>query len=222
MPLGDDNAAAQRRPGGHLAERAEAGRHRGGAAPAAPQRAAPAGRAALGGRREPARGPELRDGPPYALQGDEVYFDYRQLDKDTAGKRITIDLAVVTRAVADKAMAVLESWGIAPQRLEIEKSLDDEEGNFDLLPQSARQGGPRGLRRATVPPRRRGRAAGTVALPAHSPASEEPGGRRRLDDDGAPRRPAGGEAARGGGAAAEAGRFRGPAQAQPAGRRRAA
>lgn len=84
------------------------------------------------------------------FRAEEVYFDFRVLDRDQANKRITVDLAIVTRAFADQALARLRNWGLAPQRLEVEKSLDDGEGDFDLLPKSARQTGVRGLRRVTL------------------------------------------------------------------------
>ena len=62
------------------------------------------------------------------FRAEEVYFDYRISRRDAAAKRLEVDLVVVPRAVAERALSVLREWGLAPSRLGI------GQGDFDLLP----------------------------------------------------------------------------------------
>jgi general secretion pathway protein L len=84
------------------------------------------------------------------FQAGEVYFDYRLISKDPAGKRLTVDLAVVARSLADAAVARLSTWGLAPDRLDVVQGSAAQDVGFNLLPVSAmrREGGD--LHRATA------------------------------------------------------------------------
>ena len=84
------------------------------------------------------------------FQAGEVYFDYRLTGKDTAAKRLTIDLAVVARKLADEGVARLSSWGLPPDRLDVEADKAPADAGFNLLPQSAVKEGGRDLRRFTA------------------------------------------------------------------------
>jgi general secretion pathway protein L len=65
---------------------------------------------------------------------EEVYFDYRLVAKDPKNKRLTVDLAVVTRDLADAAIGRLRAWGIKPDRLDIEGGELNDAMDFNLLP----------------------------------------------------------------------------------------
>jgi hypothetical protein len=84
------------------------------------------------------------------FQVGEVYFDYRMTGRDTAAKRMTVELAVVTRKLADEAVARLSSWGLPPDRLDVEPDTAPSDAGFNLLPRSAVRSAGRDLRRFTV------------------------------------------------------------------------
>ena len=72
---------------------------------------------------------------------DEVYFDYRIDATDSERKRIKVDLVVVPRPIADQAVRVVRSWGLAPDRLAIDEGLVNGVTSFNLLPPGvAREG----------------------------------------------------------------------------------
>lgn len=74
------------------------------------------------------------------FKAGEVYFDYGLRAKDAANNRLTVDLVVVTRGPADAAVSQLRTWGLDPDRLDIEGS---EALDVNLLPlaSQARGGG---------------------------------------------------------------------------------
>jgi general secretion pathway protein L len=84
------------------------------------------------------------------FQAGEVYFDYRLISKDTVAKRLTADLAVVTRSLADEGVARLTAWGLAPDRLDVVQGSAAQNVGFNLLPVSAMRREGRDLHRATA------------------------------------------------------------------------
>ncbi len=70
------------------------------------------------------------------FKADEVYFDYRLLFKDAKNKRLIVDLAVVPRSMTDPVIERLQSWGIEPDRVDVEGKKADDETQFNLLPPS--------------------------------------------------------------------------------------
>ena len=68
------------------------------------------------------------------FNAEEVYFDYRLLSKDTANKRLIVDLVVVTRTLTDRVLDRLKSWNIDPDRLDVEGGKSDDGARFNLLP----------------------------------------------------------------------------------------
>lgn len=71
------------------------------------------------------------------FKADEVYFDYRLVAKDAAGKRLSVDLVVATRAFVDGALEQLAAWGIAPDRLGVQGERAAGLEGFNLLPAAA-------------------------------------------------------------------------------------
>lgn len=71
------------------------------------------------------------------FKADEVYFDYRLEGSDPERKRIKVDLVVVPRIVADQAVQLATSWGLAPDRLAAGGEPTDTARPFNLLPASA-------------------------------------------------------------------------------------
>ncbi len=71
------------------------------------------------------------------FKADEVYFDYRLEGSDPERKRITVDLVVVPRTVADQAVQLATSWGLAPDRLAAGGESAEAARPFNLLPASA-------------------------------------------------------------------------------------
>ncbi len=71
------------------------------------------------------------------FKADEVYFDYRLEGSDPERKRIKVDLVVVPRAVADQAMRLATSWGLAPDRLAAGGEPAEAARPFNLLPAGA-------------------------------------------------------------------------------------
>ena len=84
------------------------------------------------------------------FKAEEVYFDYHLLSTDSAAKRLVVDLAVVTRAQADKAIKRLAACALDPDRLEIEDGQDGSDTPFNLLSASMVRVNGGGLRRFTV------------------------------------------------------------------------
>ncbi len=73
------------------------------------------------------------------FKANEVYFDYELLNRDTANNRLTIDLVVVTRALADAAISQLRTWGLDPDRVDIAGGEASEAVDVNLLPMSSDQ-----------------------------------------------------------------------------------
>ncbi len=71
------------------------------------------------------------------FKADEVYFDYRLEGADPERKRIKVDLVVVPRTVADQAVQLATSWGLAPDRLAAGREPAEAAPPFNLLPASA-------------------------------------------------------------------------------------
>ena len=72
------------------------------------------------------------------FKADEVYFDYRLEGSDPERKRIKVDLVVVPRTVADQAVQLARSWGLAPDRLAAGGEPAEAAARpFNLLPASA-------------------------------------------------------------------------------------
>ncbi len=71
------------------------------------------------------------------FKADEVYFDYRLEGSNPERKRIKVDLVVVPRKVADQAMQLATSWGLAPDRLGAGGDPAEAARPFNLLPAGA-------------------------------------------------------------------------------------
>jgi general secretion pathway protein L len=78
------------------------------------------------------------------FNAEEVYFDYRLLSKDTAKKRLTVDLVVATRTLTDRVLDRLRGWGIDPDRIDVEGGKADDGARFNLLSSLDRARGWRG------------------------------------------------------------------------------
>jgi general secretion pathway protein L len=77
------------------------------------------------------------------FRSDEVYFDCRVASHDTQNKRIKVDLVVVAKDLADRAIGLATGWGLEPDRLALAGAPEEEE-SFNLLPAKA-GGGKRGM-----------------------------------------------------------------------------
>lgn len=71
------------------------------------------------------------------FKANEVYFDYRVVDRDAAKKRLRVDLVVVPRALADEARQMLDGWGVAPDRIGVAEPGKAPRDDVDLLPAEA-------------------------------------------------------------------------------------
>ena len=71
------------------------------------------------------------------FKSGEVYFDYRLEGSDPERKRIKVDLVVVPRTVADQAVQLATSWGLAPDRLSAGGEPAEAARPFNLLPATA-------------------------------------------------------------------------------------
>lgn len=78
------------------------------------------------------------------FKAEEVYFDYRLLSKDTANKRLIVDLVVATRTLTDRVLDRLRSWDIDPDRIDVEGGEADDGARFNLLSSLDRARGWRG------------------------------------------------------------------------------
>ncbi|MHC4984320.1 MAG: PilN domain-containing protein [Planctomycetota bacterium] len=67
------------------------------------------------------------------FRSDEVSFDCCVAAHDTQNKRIKVDLVVVAKDLADRAIGLATGWGVEPDRLAVAGSPDEEE-SFNLLP----------------------------------------------------------------------------------------
>lgn len=72
------------------------------------------------------------------FKADEVYFDYHLVTKDHERKRLTVDLAIATRATVQSALEKLRAWNLEPDRLDIEDEEKRGAGPFNLLPVTSR------------------------------------------------------------------------------------
>ncbi len=70
------------------------------------------------------------------FRADEVYFDCRVASHDTQNKRVKVDLVVVAKDMADRAIALVSGWGLEPSKLALAGASEDE-GSFNLLPAKA-------------------------------------------------------------------------------------
>lgn len=70
------------------------------------------------------------------FESDEVYFDYHVTSQDLENKQIKVDLAVMTKEVADRALGLVSGWGLEPDKLALSDRLEGEQ-DFNLLPRSA-------------------------------------------------------------------------------------
>lgn len=57
------------------------------------------------------------------FKADEVAYDYRLIDTDVGGRKLTVDLVVVPTAIIDRAAAIAGSFGLTAKRIGI---VDDE------------------------------------------------------------------------------------------------
>ncbi len=65
------------------------------------------------------------------FKAEDVYFDCRVAGADPRLDRISVDLAVVPKDVADGALRVVRAWGLDPDRLEVAGA---DAGGLNLLP----------------------------------------------------------------------------------------
>jgi general secretion pathway protein L len=77
------------------------------------------------------------------FKSDEVYFDCRVASQDMQNKRIKVDLVVVAKDLADRAIGLATGWRVEPDRLALAGAPEDEEA-FNLLPAKV-GGGRRGI-----------------------------------------------------------------------------
>jgi len=71
------------------------------------------------------------------LSSEQAYFDYRLLERDTARRRLVVELLVVPQAVVEEACRHLEALGLAPHRATVSDS-DGSPLDVNLLPEPQR------------------------------------------------------------------------------------
>lgn len=70
------------------------------------------------------------------FESDEVYFDYHVTQHDTENKLVKVDIVVMARELADRAIGLVTGWGLEPDRLFL-ADRQESEHEFNLLPRSA-------------------------------------------------------------------------------------
>ncbi len=70
------------------------------------------------------------------FSSDEVYFDYNVVSHDRENKLVKVDLVVMAKDVADRAISLVRGWGLQPDRLSLAERMDGET-EFNLLPRGA-------------------------------------------------------------------------------------
>ncbi|MFQ5468545.1 MAG: PilN domain-containing protein, partial [Kiloniellaceae bacterium] len=81
------------------------------------------------------------------FKSQEVYFDFRIKGGDAQRKRIKVDLVVIPRAVVDRAVRVVNGWGLDLNGAELAGGAEGAGQAFDLLPSSGATAGQRLRRR---------------------------------------------------------------------------
>ena len=71
------------------------------------------------------------------FESDEVYFDYHVTDHDRKNKQIKVDLLVISKEVATRAIELVSGWGLEPDKLAL-ADRDEDEKDFNLLPRSTK------------------------------------------------------------------------------------
>lgn len=90
------------------------------------------------------------------FKSQEVYYDFRIKGGDAQRKRIKVDLVVIPRAVVDRAVRVVNGWGLDLNGAELAGGAEGAGQVFDLLPSSG----------ATAERRLRRRLYGAAAVAA--------------------------------------------------------
>ncbi len=72
------------------------------------------------------------------LKAEQVYYDYAVLERDTAQKRLRVDLVVAPRAVVDEALAKLNAVGLRADAVDTE-GVSPPGAGFNLIPSGQRR-----------------------------------------------------------------------------------
>ena len=80
------------------------------------------------------------------FQAEEVAYDHRIVRTDAAAKRVAVELALVPRAVFDRAVALADALGASPDRI----SIEGDDGVFNFMPSLDREGKRSGSRLVPV------------------------------------------------------------------------
>ncbi|MCP5364162.1 MAG: pilus assembly protein PilM [Hyphomicrobiales bacterium] len=70
------------------------------------------------------------------FSSDDVYFDFRVGDQETASKRLRIELIVLPRGVVDAAVSLAEKAGLPPDAVDVDWSGDEHQQAWNFLPQT--------------------------------------------------------------------------------------
>ena len=70
------------------------------------------------------------------FRADDVYFDYRVLERNRESGQLRVELLLTPRQDLDRQLVVLEDWGLAPSVVDVD--VDGEPINVNLLPQEQR------------------------------------------------------------------------------------
>lgn len=83
------------------------------------------------------------------FRADEVMFAHRVSAVDHGQRRLSVELELVPRPLAERALELARAIGLEPQRLELARA-DGSAGELDLLPRDAGPGGAGRLNRALL------------------------------------------------------------------------
>ncbi len=70
------------------------------------------------------------------FSADDVYYDFRVLDRDRRGKRIRVELVVVAKAAVDRAVRLARDWGLSPSVVDVASQDADKHPELNFLPGS--------------------------------------------------------------------------------------
>lgn len=82
---------------------------------------------------------EMERQTPFRAQ--DVYFNYRLVDREPATQSVSVRLGVAQRQAVDEALSLVDDWALDPARLSESEDEDGDELSLVFLPQAYRRSG---------------------------------------------------------------------------------
>ena len=84
------------------------------------------------------------------FKSDQVYFDYRIIDRDAKANQLEVQIVLAPRAAVDEMLALMKSWGASVQGIWLADELSAMPPRANLLPPGLRSSGKSQLRRVNL------------------------------------------------------------------------